>query len=163
MRNFSEVYNSKLDKINESKRINADKQRLDLLSAIKREYGISSFNTLSESEKNVYTKMIHEMWDSVDGLNEKGLKFVNESEVSLSKESSKQEISKFVKQEFRKNLMAYFEGMTGKRFTGGSNPITPNHVRDEVEKLTGRKFKLDDFKTAFKDALADLVDKSDMF
>ena len=140
MRKFSEVYNSKLDKINESKRINADKQRLDLLSAIKREYGISSFNTLSESEKNVYTKMIHEMWDSVDGLNEKGLKFVNESEVSLSKESGKQEIIKFAEQEFRKNLMGYFEGMTGKRFTGGSNPVTPKHVRDEVEKLTSKKF-----------------------
>ena len=163
MRSFSQVNESNVNRIVNDKRIKADSQRVELLSAIKKTYGISNFKTLSESEKSVYKNMINEMWDSVEGLNEKGLKFVNESEITLSKESNSQEVIKFIEQEFRKNLMGYFEGMTGKRFTGGSNPVTPKHVRNEVEKLTGKKFKPENFKQIFKQILTGLVDKSDMF
>ena len=163
MQSFSNIQERNANKILESKRIAADAQRVQLLGAIKKTYGIESFKSLSESEKSVYRNMINEMWDSVEGLNERGLKFVNESEITLSKESDKQEIIKFIEQEFRKNLMGYFEGMTGKRFTGGSNPITPKHVRDEVEKIIGKKYDPKNFKQIFKQVLADLVDKSDMF
>ena len=163
MRSFSNVQENNANRILNEKKVKADSQRVELLSAIKKTYGISNFKTLSESEKSVYRNMINEMWDSVEGLNGRGLKFVNESEITLSKESNSQEVIKFIEQEFRKNLMGYFEGMTGKRFTGSSNPIMPKHVRDEVEKLTGRKFKPENFKQIFKQILADLVDKSDMF
>lgn len=163
MQSFSNIQERNANKILESKRIAADAQRVQLLGAIKKTYGIESFKSLSESEKSVYRNMINEMWDSVEGLNERGLKFVNESEITLSKESDKQEIIKFVEQEFRKNLMGYFEGMTGKRFTGNSNPISPKHVRDEVEKIMGKKYDPKNFKQIFKQKLAELVDKSDMF
>lgn len=163
MKSFLEVQQIHTDKILESKKIAADAQRVKLLSAIKTTYGITNFKSLSESEKLVYKNMINEMWDSIDGLNERGLKFVNESEISLSKESSTQEIIKFIEQEFKNNLMGYFEGITGKRFTGGSNPITPKRVRNEVEKLTGKRFKPADFKKIFKSVLASMIDSSDMF
>lgn len=163
MRSFSTVQENNANRILNEKKVKADSQRVELLSAIKKTYGISNFKTLSESEKSVYRNMINEMWDSVEGLNERGLKFVNESEITLSKESDKQEIIKFVEQEFGKNLMGYFEGMTGKRFTGDSNPITPKRVRDEVEKIKGKKYNPKNFKQIFKEKLAELVDKSDMF
>lgn len=163
MKSFLEVQQTHTDKILENKKIAADAQRVKLLGAIKTTYGITNFKSLSESEKLVYKNMINEMWDSINGLNERGLKFVNESEISLSKESGTQEIIKFIEQEFKNNLMGYFEGITGKRFTGGSNPITPKRVRDEVEKLTGKRFKPADFKKIFKGVLASMVDNSDMF
>ena len=63
MRKFSEVYNSSKKVVNEQKRAEADKDRIQLLKAIRRTYGISDFNSLSESEKTEYRNLILEMWD----------------------------------------------------------------------------------------------------
>ena len=163
MRNFLEVYNTNKERVDESNRISADKQRVELLKALKREYGIQDFKSLSESEKTTYKRMNNEMWDANNSLNEKGLKFGNESEITLTKESEKEEIIKAIKNMFNENLYGYFEGMTGKRFTGGSNPKMPKVVREVVEKTTGRKFKPENFKAIYKELLCKLVDESDMF
>lgn len=163
MRNFLEVYNTNKAAADESARILADKQRVQLLKAIKNEYGIADFKTLSESEKSTYRRMINEMWNANTGLNGRGIKFINESEITLTKDSEDEDIRKFIKHEFAKNLMGYFEGMTGKRFTGNSNPISPKSVREKVTEMTGREFKPENFKELFKDALGRLVDDSDMF
>lgn len=163
MRSFSNVQENNANRILNEKKVKADSQRVELLSAIKKTYGISNFKTLSESEKSVYRNMINEMWDSVEGLNERGLKFVNESEITLSKNSERDEIIKFITQEFNKNLFGYFEGITGKRFTGGSNPISPKALRDEVEKAVGKKYDPKNFKRIFKERINELIDKSDMF
>ena len=159
MRSFSQINESNANKIVNDKRIKADSQRVELLSAIKKTYGISNFKTLSESEKSVYRNMINEMWDSVEGLNEKGLKFVNESEITLSKESNSQEIIKFIEQEFRKNIEDYVLVALNKKVTNNK----PVNVRSKVYELTGRKFKPEDFKQIFKRMLTNMVDSSDMF
>lgn len=159
MRSFSTVQENNANRILNEKRVKADSQRVELLSAIKKTYGISNFKTLSESEKSVYKNMINEMWDSVEGLNERGLKFVNESEITLSKDSKDEVIKKFIEQEFRKNIEDYILVVLNKKVTNNK----PVNVRSKVLELTGRKFKPENFKQIFKEILADLVDKSDMF
>lgn len=159
MRSFSIVQENNANRILNEKKVKADSQRVELLSAIKKTYGISNFKTLSESEKSVYRNMINEMWDSVEGLNERGLKFVNESEITLSKESKDEVIKKFIEQEFRKNLEDYILVVLNKKVTNNK----PVNVRSRVLELTGRKFKPENFKQIFKEILANFVDKSDMF
>ena len=159
MRSFSSVQESNANRILNDKKIKADSQRVELLSAIKKTYGVSNFNILSESEKSVYVKMINEMWDSINGLNEKGLKFVNESEITLSKDSETQEVIKYIQQEFKKNLEDYVLVAINKKVTNNK----PANVRMKVAELTGKKFKPENFKQIFKQILDKLVDDSDMF
>ena len=157
MRKFLEVYNTNKDSVNESKRINADKERVALLKAIKREYGVSDFKSLSESEVTTYKKMIHNMWSPETGLNEAGLKFVNESQITLTADSSADDIKKVVKQMFKENIFGYFEGATGKRFTGNSAPVAPSQVRHEVEKATGKKYNPESFKKGYMEVLFEVL------
>ena len=60
MRNFKEVYNNNKSKVDENLKIVADKERVELLGAIRKEYGVKDFASLSESEKAQYRKLINE-------------------------------------------------------------------------------------------------------
>jgi sugar-specific transcriptional regulator TrmB len=159
MRSYNELHAAHAEKLNEAKRMQADKERLTLLSAIKNVYGVSNFNALSESDKCVYRNMINEMWNKETGLNEKGVKFVNESEVSLSNNSGTQEVIKYIEQAFRKNLEDYILVALNKKVANNK----PVNVRNEVTKLTGKQFKPENFKKIFKDIICGLIDKSDCF
>lgn len=159
MRSFSQIHESNANEIMLKKRAKADSQRVELLSAIKKTYGISNFNTLAESEKNIYRNIINEMWDPIEGLNDNGIKFVNESEIILSNQSSNPEIVKFIEQEFMKNMESYLLTILNKKVTNNK----PVNVRAEVEKFTGKKFKPENFKKIFKDIINSAIENSDLF
>ena len=145
MRKFSEVYNSSKKVVNEQKRAEADKDRIQLLKAIRRTYGISDFNSLSESEKTEYRNLILEMWDKTEGLNEKGINFINESEIVLNNETSNPNIMKYAAMEFSNNLSKYINGALG--FNGDS--LNPAELRNAINQKTGKNISDELFKKWF--------------
>ena len=163
MRSFSDIQNDYNVKVNESKKLTIDSERVQLLGAIKREYGIASFNSLSESERKVYTNMINSMWTPTEGLNDAGLKFINESEVTLTKDSSVEEIKKYILDDFKKNWQGYLEGITGKRFTGGSNPMMPSKLRKYVNDTVGKNYPASNFQDLFVKIMTELIKSSQNF
>ncbi len=157
MRSFLDVQKECENKINESRKVAIDNERLQLLGAIKREYGISDFKALTESERTVFTNIIHSMWSPSEGLNESGIKFVNEGEVTLNKESQKEEIKKFIESDFQRNFFGYLEGITGKRFTGNSNPKTPSSLREKINEMTGKNISPENFMQIFHEVFKHFI------
>lgn len=159
MRKFSEVYNSSKQVVNEQKRAEADKDRIQLLKAIRRTYGISDFNSLSESEKTEYRNLILEMWNKNDGLTEKGRQFINESEIALNNETSDRNILKYIAMEISNNLQKYVNGAFG--FNGDS--ISPASLRQSINEKTGKNFSADAFKKVMNTIIVNTLNKSDKF
>ena len=159
MRKFSEVYNSSKKVVNEQKRAEADKDRIQLLKAIRRTYGISDFNSLSESEKTEYRNLILEMWDKTEGLNEKGINFINESEIVLNNETSNPNIMKYAAMEFSNNLSKYINGALG--FNGDS--LNPAELRNAINQKTGKNISDELFKKWFVTLDVNRLNKSDKF
>ena len=159
MRKFSEVYNSSKKVVNEQKRAEADKDRIQLLKAIRRTYGISDFNSLSESEKTEYRNLILEMWDKTEGLNEKGINFINESEIVLNNETSNPNIMKYAAMEFSNNLSKYINGALG--FNGDS--LNPTELRNAINQKTGKNISDELFKKWFVTLVVNRLNKSDKF
>lgn len=159
MRKFSEVYNSSKKVVNEQKRAEADKDRIQLLKAIRRTYGISDFNSLSESEKTEYRNLILEMWDKTEGLNEKGINFINESEIVLNNETSNPNIMKYAAMEFSNNLSKYINGALG--FNGDS--LNPVELRNAINQKTGKNISDELFKKWFVTLVVNRLNKSDKF
>lgn len=159
MRKFSEVYNSSKKVVNEQKRAEADKDRIQLLKAIRRTYGISDFNSLSESEKTEYRNLILEMWNKNDGLTEKGRQFINESEIVLSSDTSDRNVLKYVAMEMGNNLQKYINGAFG--FDGDS--ISPAKLRQSIIEKTGKKYSADAFKKVMNTIIVNALNKSDKF
>ena len=101
MKSFENVYNtSKNVAINEQqKAFAADKAKL--IAAIKHEYAVKDFNSLSEAERASYKSMLNEMWNSSTGITDKGVAFLNESKAVLTEKSTYEQIEKFFKKEFK--------------------------------------------------------------
>lgn len=111
MKSFDSIYNKEKNvAINEQQKVfAADKARL--VAAIKHEYGVKDFNSVSESEKESYKAMISEMWNASTGLNEKGVAFINESVAVLTEKSTDEQIEKYFKKEIKACLENVMECM----------------------------------------------------
>ena len=134
MKSFEKVYNtSKNVVLNEQqKNFAADKARL--LAAIKHEYGVKDFNSLSEAEKSSYKSMLNEMWNPSTGITDKGLAFINESKAVLTEKSTDEQIEKYFKKEFKACVENAVQCMaTGKDCTCGKE------IKAKVEEDTKKK------------------------
>lgn len=135
MRNFKDVYNDNKSKVDENLKIVADKERVELLAAIREEYGVKNFNSLSESEKSQFKKLINEMWNPNTGLNERGRLLVNESKMTLSSESTPEQVQKFFSKAIKNDIGNFLLWLA----SDGVNGQSPIKVKKDIEAQVGKK------------------------
>lgn len=133
-----------------------ESQRIDLVNAIKREYGISDFSTLSESEKQAARKLITEMWSPKTGLNKAGMDFINEGKRTLKKESTLEQ----VRHEFgRRVLLLLNNKFASSPLFNASDAHNLAEIMDEIKNsIKGSEVK-PDFKMWFYETMCAYVNK----
>lgn len=133
-----------------------ESQRIDLVNAIKREYGISDFSTLSESEKQAARKLITEMWSPKTGLNKAGMDFINEGKRALKKESTLEQ----VRHEFgRRVLLLLNNKFASSPLFNASDAHNLAEIMDEIKNsIKGSEVK-PDFKMWFYETMCAYVNK----
>lgn len=141
MKSFENVYNtSKNVALNEQQKVfAADKAKL--LAAIKHEYGVKDFNSLSESEKSSYKSMLNEMWNSSTGMTEKGIAFLNESKAVLTEQSTDEQIEKYFKKEFKACVENAVQAMASGKECGCCKEIKAKVEADTKKKLSNKVAK----------------------
>lgn len=141
MKSFENVYNtSKNVALNEQQKVfAADKAKL--LAAIKHEYGVKEFNSLSEAEKASYKSMLNEMWNSSTGMTEKGVAFLNESKAVLTEQSTDEQIEKYFKKEFKACVESAVQAMASGKECGCCKEIKAKVEADTKKKLSNKVAK----------------------
>jgi energy-converting hydrogenase A subunit M len=141
MKSFENVYNtSKNVALNEQQKVfSADKAKL--LAAIKHEYGVKDFNSLSEAEKSSYKSMLNEMWNSSTGMTEKGIAFLNESKAVLTEQSTDEQIEKYFKKEFKACVENAVQAMASGKECGCCKEIKAKVEADTKKKLSNKVAK----------------------
>ena len=141
MKSFENVYNtSKNVALNEQQKVfAADKAKL--LAAIKHEYGVKDFNSLSEAEKSSYKSMLNEMWNSSTGMTEKGIAFLNESKALLTEQSTDEQIEKYFKKEFKACVENAVQAMASGKECGCCKEIKAKVEADTKKKLSNKVAK----------------------
>ena len=141
MKSFENVYNtSKNVALNEQQKVfAADKAKL--LAAIKHEYGVKDFNSLSEAEKSSYKSMLNEMWNSSTGMTEKGIAFLNESKAVLTEQSTDEQIEKYFKKEFKACVENAVQDMASGKECGCCKEIKVKVEADTKKKLSNKVAK----------------------
>ena len=141
MKSFENVYNtSKNVALNEQQKVfAADKAKL--LAAIKHEYGVKDFNSLSEAEKSSYKSMLNEMWNSSTGMTEKGIAFLNESKAVLTEQSTDDQIEKYFKKEFKACVENAVQAMASGKECGCCKEIKAKVEADTKKKLSNKVAK----------------------
>ena len=134
MKSFENVYNtSKNVAINEQQKMfAADKAKL--IAAIKHEYAVKDFNTLSENERMSYKSMLNEMWNPNTGITKKGIEFLNESKAVLTEKSTDEQIEKFFKKEFKVCAEIFINSVIN-----GNGCECCKEIKEKIEENTKKK------------------------
>ena len=140
MKSFDSVYNNERSAAETSRRSKIDAEHASLVEAMKKEYGINDFTSLSEKKKAAFKSLINEMWDVNGGLNEKGRLFLQESVKPLTKESDSNEIKNYI----RRNILPNAEKILKNIVDGKRDEILEN-TKKEIEEKTGRKISKRDY------------------
>ena len=125
MNSYNDAYNKSRRDVKARDLQVYESQRIDLVNAIKREYGISDFSTLSEGKKQAVRNLITEMWSPKTGLNKKGEDFIQNGNLPLNESSSPARIENA----FKKGVI----GLLKTKFS--TAPIFNSSDKEEVTKL----------------------------
>lgn len=133
-----------------------ESQRVELVNAIKREYGISDFSVLTEGERNAARKLITEMWSPKTGLTKEGVDFINEGKRPLKKESTPEQ----VKHEFERRVLALLNNkFASSPLFNASDAHNLAEIMDDIKgSIKGSNVK-PDFKLWFYDTMCAYVNK----
>lgn len=133
-----------------------ESQRVDLVNAIKREYGISDFSVLSEGEKQSVRKLITEMWSPKTGLNKDGEAFINEGKRPLNESSSPDKIQK----EYQRRVKALLnDKFSSSPLFNSSDAHNLAEIKKEIEEKVGSKLSVKDCRLWFYDIVCAYVNK----
>lgn len=142
MKSFSTVYNERQADAVAKKRLLVEQQHAQIVAAVKKEYGVSSFATLNESDKAYYKSLINCMWDKHNGLNEKGVRFVNEAIAPLTKESTPEQIKKCFQREVNADIASIVACINSQN----PNCTRLSTIKSNIEKDLGKKISARDVK-----------------
>mgnify|MGYP001183566380 CR=1 FL=1 len=112
-----------------------DLERKLIVESIKSYYNIEDFKSLNNKDKKKYKSLILEMWSPTKGINNTGVKFVNESEVILTKESTGKDVVHFIEKYVNKNINSFVTVLTDKEKFG----TVINKLSANISKMTGKK------------------------
>ena len=156
MKSFSTAYYVSRKESKAEKEALIEQEHIKIISAMKHEFGINNFGTLTEAEKKSYRSMLNEMWTRENGLTEKGIKFLTEAAAPLTKDSTPEQIEKQFKKEIKANIIALVA-------TLNSDSPSFEHAakaKKAIEDQIGHKISSKDCKTWMYDVMAKyLADK----
>ena len=156
MKSFSTAYHISRKENKAEKEALIEQEHIKIVAAMKHEFGINNFGTLTEAEKKSYRTMLNEMWTRENGLTEKGIKFLTESVAPLTKDSTPEQIEKQFKKEVKANIIALAATL---------NSATPSFeaaskAKKTIEDQIGHKISSKDCKTWMYEVMAKyLADK----
>ena len=156
MKSFSTAYHISRKENKAEKETLIEQEHIKIVAAMKHEFGINNFGTLTEAEKKSYRSMLNEMWTRENGLTEKGIKFLTESVAPLTKDSTPKQIQKQFKKEVKANIIVLVATL---------NSATPSFeaaskAKKTIEDQIGHKISSKDCKTWMYEVMAKyLADK----
>ena len=119
MRDFNQVLNESKREVMLSKKEKIDSEKRAVLEAIKTDYMITSkFKDLNLPDKLKFKSIILEYWNPKTGLTSKGVKFLNEGEMALNKDSQADDVKKFIAKDVKKSIEDFIKATyngTGKK------------------------------------------------
>ncbi len=150
MKSFSTAYYTSRRETKAEREDAIEQEHVKIIAAMKHEFGINNFGTLSEAERKSYKSMLNEMWTRENGLTEKGVKFLTEAAAPLTKDSTPEQIEKQFKKEVKANLIALVATL---------NSDTPNFAaavkaKKGIEDQIGHKISSKDCKKWMYEVMA---------
>lgn len=137
MKSYSQVYNvSKTEVLNQRKAV-YDSQKAAIVNVLKENYMITGkISDLDPKKKAEMAKRLAEYWSPKTGINAAGIRLLNENVITLSKDSTIDDIRLYIQKQTRKNLEQITEC-----FRMGQGSVVVESFNEEIKPMIGKKIK----------------------
>jgi len=137
MKSFSTVYNrSKKNVLNDRYNL-YESQKKQIIKVLKETYMITgSLSDLPESDQRKMAKKILEYWSPKSGINKAGVKLLTENMISLSPNSTKEDIRLYIQKQTKRNITEITEA-----FRAGNGNVVVETFKNNMEPVLGKAVK----------------------
>lgn len=137
MKSFSTVYNNSKKQVLEAREKLYESQKVAVINVLKETYMITgNMSNLPADQKKEMAKKVFEYWSPKTGINKAGIKLLNENMITLSANSTKDDIRLYIEKQTKKNLVAITEAY---RFGNGKYVVET--FKSDIEPAVGKKLK----------------------
>lgn len=142
MKSFSTAYYNSRKESKADKEALIEQEHVRVIAAIKREYGVNNFGVLNEQERASYKSLVNKLWTRENGLTPAGIKFINESVIVLTPDSTPEQIEKAFRKGIKANVYNYISMING----NSTNWEEAKKLKAKIESEIGRKLSSKDCK-----------------
>lgn len=137
MKSFSTVYNKSKKQVLDAKQKLYESQKEKVINVLKETYMITgNLSDLPLKQKKEMAKKVLEYWSPKTGINKAGIKLINENMITLSPNSTKNDIKLYIQKQTKKNLVAITEA-----FRSGNGNVVISTLKEDIEPVIGKKLK----------------------
>lgn len=110
MRSFNQVYTTSKKEVLAQKKQILESQRIAVVKAIKEMYMVTvPFKELPAHDLEVLKNKVLEYWSPTTGLNKAGERLLNENEITINKNSNKDDLRLYIERQVKKHLPVILE------------------------------------------------------
>lgn len=137
MKSFSTVYNKSKKQVLETREKLYESQKVAVINVLKETYMITgNMSDLPADQKKEMAKKVFEYWSPKTGINKAGIKLLNENMITLSPNSTKEDIRLYIQKQTKKNLVAITEA-----FRSGNGNVVVETFKNDIEPAVGKTLK----------------------
>ena len=137
MKSFSSVYNKSKKQVLEAREKLYESQKVAVINVLKETYMITgNMSDLPADQKKEMAKKVFEYWSPKTGINKAGIKLLNENMITLSPNSTKEDIRLYIQKQTKKNLVAITEA-----FRSGNGNVVVETFKNDIEPAVGKTLK----------------------
>ena len=137
MKSFSTVYHKSKKQVLEAREKLYESQKVAVINVLKETYMITgNMSDLPADQKKEMAKKVFEYWSPKTGINKAGIKLLNENMITLSPNSTKEDIRLYIQKQTKKNLVAITEA-----FRSGNGNVVVETFKNDIEPAVGKTLK----------------------
>lgn len=137
MKSFTAVYNKSKKEVNERREQVLNSQKVAIVNVLKEEYMITGpMSELPAKQKEEMAKRLKQYWSPKTGINEAGIRLLNENMITLDSNSTKDDIKMYIVKQTKKNLMQITECFRTNRVN-----VIVESFNEEIAPMINKKLK----------------------
>ena len=137
MKSFSTVYNNSKKQVLEAREKLYESQKVAVINVLKETYMITgNMSDLPDKKKKEMAKKVFEYWSPKTGINKACIKLLNEHMLTLSANSTTQDIRLYIEKQTKNNRAAITEA-----YRSANGKYVVETFKSDIEPAVGKKLK----------------------
>ena len=137
MKRISTVYKKSKKQVLDAREKLYESEKVAVINVLEETYMITgNMSDLPVDQKKEMAKKVFEYWSPKTGINKAGIKLLNENMITLSPNSTKEDIRLYIQKQTKKNLVAITEA-----FRSGNGNVVVETFKNDIEPAVGKTLK----------------------